>query len=64
LRYGVREEVMHGDENSFNTEFIPHKSFIIELNQTIEIYFPTANGEVPTTCLAIDLSLERVKATA
>ncbi|WP_426358377.1 helix-turn-helix domain-containing protein [Pseudocolwellia sp. HL-MZ19] len=58
------KKVMHADKNDFVTEFIPHESFIMAPNQTVEIDFPIAQWEAPTTCLAIEVSLDRVKDTA
>jgi AraC-like DNA-binding protein len=58
------KKVMHAEKNSFETEFLPHESFIMAPNQTVEIDFPTAQWETPTTCLAIEVSLDRIKSTA
>ena len=58
------KKVMHAEQNTFQTEFIPHESFIMAPDQTVEIDFPIAQWQAPTTCLAIEVSLDRVKNTA
>jgi len=58
------KKVMHTGKNDFTTEFIPHESFIMAPNKTVEIDFPIAQWKAPTTCLAIEVSLDRVKNTA
>jgi len=58
------KKVMHAQDNAFKTEFIPHESFIMAPDQLVEIDFPIAKWETPTTCLAIEVSLDRVQDTA
>ncbi len=58
------KKVMHAEKNSFETEFLPHESFILAPNHTVEIDFPVAKWETPTTCLAIEVSSDRVRNTA
>lgn len=58
------KKVMHAEKNTFETEFLPHESFIMAPNKSVEIDFPIAEWERPTTCLAIEVSLERIKSTA
>jgi len=57
------KKVMHAAKNTFESEFLPHESFILAPNQTVEIDFPIAQWESPTTCLAIEVSLDRIKNT-
>jgi len=58
------KKVMRAENNTFETEFFPHESFIMAPNKTVEIDFPVAQWETPTTCLAIEVSLDRIKHTA
>lgn len=48
------------DDNSFNTPFLPHESFIMAPGQAIEIDFPEATPNSPTTCLALSIRTEDV----
>jgi AraC-like DNA-binding protein len=58
------KKVMHSAENNFNSEFIPHESFIMAPDSAVEIDFPVAELSLPTTCLAIEISSERIKQVA
>ena len=54
------KKVMHDDNSCYESEFLPHESFIMAPNHKVEIDFPEANINQPTTCLAIEISLERI----
>lgn len=54
------KKVMHSDEAQFNSEFLPHESFVMAPNSIVEIDFPTAQLAKPTTCLAIEISTDRI----
>ena len=58
------KKVMHSDEAHFNSEFLPHESFVMAPDSKVEIDFPTAQLIQPTTCLAIEISTERIKQVA
>ncbi|PVZ68976.1 helix-turn-helix domain-containing protein [Pelagibaculum spongiae] len=50
--------------NSVPQVFIPHESFIIAPQQNIEIDFPDADLQSPTSCLTIEISREKVNRIA
>jgi AraC-like DNA-binding protein len=58
------KKVMHSDEEQFNSEFLPHESFVMAPESMVEIDFPTAQLAKPTTCLAIEISTDRIKQVA
>jgi hypothetical protein len=58
------KKVMHSDEDHFNSEFLPHESFVMAPQCMVEIDFPTAQLANPTTCLAIEISTDRIKQVA
>ncbi|WP_286267743.1 AraC family transcriptional regulator [Thalassotalea atypica] len=55
------KKIMHADDENYHQEFLPHESFVIAPNKMVEIDFPEAKIEQPTTCLAIEISNERVE---
>lgn len=57
------KKVMHDDLSGFETEFLPHESFVMAPNQGVAIDFPEAKIEQPTTCLAIEISTEKINQT-
>lgn len=44
--------------------FLPHESFVLAPGQPVWIDFPDARPQTPTTCLAVDISPERIDAVA
>jgi len=58
------KKVMHSDSEHFDSEFLPHESFVMAPDSTVEIDFPTAQLVKPTTCLAIEISTDRIKQVA
>jgi AraC-like DNA-binding protein len=58
------KKVMHSEEEHFNSEFLPHESFVMAPESIVEIDFPTAQLAKPTTCLAIEISTDRIKQVA
>lgn len=52
-------KVMH-TKNRDNIPFLPHESFILSPNEEVFIDFPEAQLDLPTTCLTIEISKERV----
>lgn len=55
------KKVMHSTLDNFHGEFLPHESFIMAPGSSVEIDFPIAQISQPTTCLAIEISSERVQ---
>ncbi len=58
------KKVMHSNDDHFNSEFLPHESFVMAPNSVVEIDFPTAQLVKPTTCLAIEISTDRINQVA
>ena len=54
------KKVMHDAKADYQSDFLPHESFVMAPNHQVEIDFPEAKLESPTTCLAIEISLERI----
>ncbi|UCX03371.1 AraC family transcriptional regulator [Shewanella glacialimarina] len=57
------KKVMHSVDD-YEAAFYPHESFIMAPNQAVEIDFPEAKIHQPTTCLAIEISTDRVQTIA
>lgn len=55
------KKVMHSSLDNFHGEFLPHESFIMAPGSEVEIDFPIAQIAEPTTCLAIEISSDRVQ---
>ncbi|MEH6442590.1 MAG: AraC family transcriptional regulator [Oceanospirillaceae bacterium] len=55
------KKVMHANQDSFQCDFFPHESFVMAPNNPVEIDFPIACIQHPTTCLAVEISTDRVK---
>lgn len=41
-------------------EFVPHQSFVMAANTSVAIDFPEARIELPTRCLTVEISSERI----
>ena len=54
------KKVMHSEQEHFDSEFLPHESFVMAPDSMVEIDFPTAELIKPTTCLAIEISTDRI----
>jgi AraC-like DNA-binding protein len=55
------KKVMHSSQDDFHGEFLPHESFIMAPGSVVEIDFPIAKIAEPTTCIAIEISSDRVQ---
>ncbi|KKN45043.1 hypothetical protein LCGC14_0686950 [marine sediment metagenome] len=59
------KKIMYGNNTQSGNEqgeiFLPHESFVIPPNAFVEIDFPEANEEQPTTCLTIEFTKERIE---
>jgi len=63
------KKIMHCNEaafdgGSFDSDFLPQESFIMTPDSSVEIDFPIAKPSQPTTCLAIEISSDRIKQVA
>ncbi|MFK5984771.1 MAG: AraC family transcriptional regulator N-terminal domain-containing protein [Pseudomonadota bacterium] len=57
------KKIMHyqsSQNDAFGQVFLPHESFVIAPGETIEIDFPTAALNKPTTCLTVEIAKEKV----
>ncbi|MEC9255765.1 MAG: AraC family transcriptional regulator N-terminal domain-containing protein, partial [Pseudomonadota bacterium] len=50
-------KVMHGMDG-FSTEFLPHESFVVAPGEYVEIDFPEATLDTPTTCMTLEIPRE------
>jgi AraC-like DNA-binding protein len=55
------KKIMYGSGNKQGQIFLPHESFVIPPGEFVEIDFPEANEQQPTTCLSIEFSKERIE---
>ncbi len=55
-------KVMHDHHNASGELFVPHESYVMPPGEHVEIDFPDANEQQPTTCLTIEISRERIQA--
>lgn len=53
-------KVMHARDGNSGREFLPHESFVMAPGQTVEIDFPDAQIEDPTTCLTVEITPENL----
>jgi len=58
------KKVMHGVKEPSECDFLPNESFVIAPDHPVEIDFPIACPENPTTCLAIEIDKAKVKSVA
>jgi AraC-like DNA-binding protein len=58
------KKIMHVEQQGFHNDFLPHESFVMAPNQEVEIDFPEAQLNTPTTCIAIEIAPERVQTVA
>ena len=53
-------KVMHGMDG-FSTEFLPHESFVVAPGEYVEIDFPEASLDIPTTCMTLEIPRETLR---
>jgi len=58
------KKVMHSCDDNYHSDFLPHESFVMAPNQTVEIDFPIAQLSAPTRCLAIEISTDKIQQVA
>lgn len=54
------KKIMH-DQVAGAQLFLPHESFVMRAGEVVEIDFPEATLEQPTTCLALSISEQRLR---
>ncbi len=54
------KKVMHDEGIAYESEFLPHESFVMAPNHIVEIDFPEAQLDKPTTCLAVEISVDKI----
>lgn len=55
------KKIMYGADNEQGEIFLPHESFVMPPGEFVEIDFPEANEDNPTTCLTIEFSKDRIE---
>ncbi len=55
-------KVMHMPNQEKGQVFLPHECFIMAPGEVVEIDFPEAKMDTPTTCLTVEISKEKVSA--
>jgi len=55
----VMHNIYSGQEQ--NQIFLPHESYVMSPGEYVEIDFPEANEQDPTTCLTIEISKQRIE---
>lgn len=58
------KKIMHVDSSQYHSAFLPHESFVIAPKQKVLIDFPQASLNSPTTCLAIEISKDKISAVS
>ena len=59
------KKIMHSvDLTDEGRIFLPHESFVMPPESSVEIDFPDANESAPTTCLTIEIAKERIETIA
>jgi len=53
-------KIMHQKRTGQERVFLPHESFVIAPGESVEIDFPEANHDNPTTCLTVEIAREKV----
>lgn len=54
-------KLMHDAYHSEGRVFLPHESFVMAPGEHVEIDFPEASIQTPTTCLTIEIAREKVE---
>jgi len=54
------KKILHG-KSHFNSTFLPHESFVMAPGESVEIDFPEATEEQPTSCLALGISRDKLR---
>lgn len=54
------KKVMHVDDCNYHQAFLPQQSFVLAPQQAVYIDFPEASLQSPTSCLAIEISRDKI----
>ena len=54
------KKIMHVESSQYHKAFLPHESFVLAPEQSVLIDFPHASMNAPTTCLAIEISTDKI----
>ncbi|WXU00644.1 MAG: HTH-type transcriptional activator RhaR [Catillopecten margaritatus gill symbiont] len=54
------KKIMHNLDNLESQIFLPHESYIIKPSGCVEIDFPDARENTPTTCLTVEISKDKI----
>ena len=54
------KKVMHVESSQYHKAFLPHESFVLAPKQGVLIDFTNASISAPTTCLAIEISTDKI----
>ena len=55
------KKIMHDFQQAEGQVFLPHESFVMPPGEYVEIDFPDATEDLPTTCLTIEIAKERIE---
>ncbi|KKO45363.1 AraC family transcriptional regulator [Arsukibacterium ikkense] len=55
------KKIMHVADSQYHSAFMPHQSFVLAPGQQVLIDFPDASLNKPTTCLAIEISTDKIR---
>ncbi len=58
------KKIMHVNDSDYHHAFLPQQSFVLAPEQGVLIDFPEASIAQPTTCLAIEISKEKISQVA
>lgn len=58
------KKIMHVGDSDYHKEFLPQQSFVLAPEQGVLIDFPEASVKQPTTCLAIEISRDKISQVA
>ncbi|CAM3752760.1 MULTISPECIES: AraC family transcriptional regulator [Pseudoalteromonas] len=58
------KKIMHVGDCDYHKEFLPQQSFVLAPEQSVLIDFPEASIKQPTTCLAIEISRDKISQVA
>lgn len=61
VMYSHSDPMRAPEKNTVGRVFLPHESFVIPAGGQVEIDFPEASAERPTTCLTIELAADKVE---
>jgi len=58
------KKIMHVADSQYHSAFLPEQSFVLAPGQKVLIDFPEASLYQPTTCLAIEISSDKIRQVA